>query len=161
MDIGSIAGVASSLKSAGEIVKAMIGLRDAASFQTKLIELNGVILAAQGCALTAQQDQMAMLERVRELEKEVAGLKAWDAEKQKYELKSVYTGAFAYVLKEEAKGSAPPHWLCTNCYERGAKSILQAQGRDKDKSFEIYQCPGCRSQMRVFYNIKPGAEKVS
>jgi hypothetical protein len=43
VDLASIAAAATSLKTAGEIVKAMIGLRDAALIQNKVIELQGVI----------------------------------------------------------------------------------------------------------------------
>jgi hypothetical protein len=146
MDIGSIAGVASSLKTAGDIAKAMIGLRDAATVQAKVIELQGVILAAQGSALTAQSDQMAMLERVRDLEAEVARLKAWDAEKQRYELKDMGRGTLAYALKAEAKGTGPDHSLCAQCYEEGVKSILQAEIRFPGRC-HVLACHRCGSAL--------------
>ena len=46
IDISSIAAVASSLKTAGDITKTAIGLRDAQALQAKIIELNHVIIAA-------------------------------------------------------------------------------------------------------------------
>jgi hypothetical protein len=146
MDIGSIAGVATSLKTAGEIAKAMVGLRDAAAFQSKLIELQGVILSAQGSALTAQQDQMTMLERVRDLETEVARLKAWDAEKQRYELKDAGQGTLAYALKEAAKGAGPNHHICAGCYENGRKSFLQPETRFPGRC-EVLACHFCGSAL--------------
>ena len=46
IDMGSIAALATSLQSAVEITKGMIGLRDATMIQVKIIELQGVILSA-------------------------------------------------------------------------------------------------------------------
>ena len=125
IDAGSISALTVSLKTAAEITKAMIGLRDATMIQAKIIELQTVILSAQGAALSAQSDQFSLLERVRELEKEVANMKAWDREKKKYELSEVYPGAFAYTLKPQARGAEPAHWICAACYQHGRKSLLQ------------------------------------
>jgi hypothetical protein len=135
VDITAIAGLVSSLKAATDISKAMVGLRDGALIQSKVIELQGVILTAQQSALSAQSDQFAVLERVRELEKEIAHLKAWDTEKKKYELREVSPGAFAYVMKKSAKGGEPPHWLCAACYQRGNKFILQDHGLTPERDY--------------------------
>jgi hypothetical protein len=80
VDIAAIAGLVSSLKAAGEITKAMVGLRDATMIQSKVIELNGIILSAQSSALEANVAQFSLLDRVRQLEAEIAGLKAWDGD---------------------------------------------------------------------------------
>ena len=156
VDMAAVSGLAASLQLAAEITKGIIGLRDATVIQDKVIELQRVILSAQSSALAAQSHQFTLLERVRTLEKQVANFEAWDAEKQKYELKQVYTGAFAYVLKPEARGSEPPHWLCTACYQNNKKSVLQAHRRDLTKRNEIYKCPDCNSTIRVHYNVHPG-----
>jgi hypothetical protein len=34
-------------------------------------------------------------------------------------------GSFAYVLKEQEKGSEPIHYICQACYQNRRKSILQ------------------------------------
>lgn len=125
IDIATISGAISSLQAAGDIAKSMIGLRDAAAIQGKVIELQSVILAAQTSALSAQAEQSALLERIRRLEKEVADVKAWDTEKQRYELKEIVSGNFAYALKEGASPSEPAHKICAKCYQHGKKSILQ------------------------------------
>lgn len=143
VDISAIAGTASSLKAAGEIVQAMIGLRDASAFQTKAIELQRQILTAQQSALAAHSDQFALLQRVRELEEEVRRVKAWETEKERYSLAEVSTGSFAYLVKPEARGAEPVHAICTNCYEHGRKSILQwVQGSYSAE----FRCPGCKAE---------------
>ncbi|MFZ3324848.1 MAG: hypothetical protein WA231_02685, partial [Methylocella sp.] len=59
----------------------------------------------------------------------MAELETWDADKQRYELKSLAAGVFAYRLKEAMAGGEEIHHLCAACYHRGKKSLLQR--RDK------------------------------
>ena len=87
-DISAIASALSSLKAAKDIAEAMISLRDTATFQAKLIEFQGKLIDANNAAFAAQDERTALLERIRDLEKQVTDLKAWDTEKQCYELKS-------------------------------------------------------------------------
>ncbi len=159
IDIGSMAAVASSLKAAGDITKAAIGLRDAQALQAKIIELQGVILSAQSSALSAQASQFALLERVRELEKEIASLKAWESEKAHYELREISPGGFAYALKPQAQTGEPPHWLCAACYQRSHKAILQDSGRTPKNDESIYKCPDCKSTILVHWSQHPGKDQ--
>ncbi|MET3972701.1 hypothetical protein ACT4MK_08590 [Bradyrhizobium barranii] len=46
VDISAITGAITALKGANDIAQAMIGLRDAAAFQSKLIEFQNKILEA-------------------------------------------------------------------------------------------------------------------
>src|SRR5256885_16097767 len=124
-DMSAIATALSSFKAAKDIAESMIGLRDAAAFQSKLIEFQSKIIDANNASFAAQDERASLLERIRDLEKQVADFKAWEAEKQKYELKEVWPGATTYVLKEDAKGAEPIHWLCANCYQFTKKRILQ------------------------------------
>ncbi len=161
VDMAAIAGLVTSLRAATDISKAMLGLRDAAMIQTKVIELQGIILSAQQSALSAQSDQFTALERIRELEKQLTDLEAWDTEKERYELKEVYPGAFARVLKPTAHAGEPPHWLCTACYKRGQKAILQDHGRSPEKIETIYQCPECKNSIRVHWGQNPDGFSVT
>lgn len=145
MDMSALGAALASLNAAKDIAQAMIGLRDAAAFQGKMIEFQSKILDAQNSAFAANDERSALIERVRKLEKQVADLEAWKAEKQRYELKSVYAGgAFAYVLKPEAQGSEPPHWICAACYENGHKSILQRSANPLNGRWP-YLCSTCKA----------------
>ena len=135
------AGV-TSLRAALDITKAMIGLRDAEAFRSKSIELQQVIIDALTQGIEAREAYAAQLDRVRALETEVASLKAWDAEKQDYELKRVGDGAVAYMLKPDKRGSEPPHWLCPNCYAKGQKSFLNPVGASVGRGW-LYNCAIC------------------
>ena len=62
-DITLIAGTVSSLKTAFDITKLMIGIRNSTVLNEKILELQRIILAAQSDALAAQSDQFTLLER--------------------------------------------------------------------------------------------------
>lgn len=160
MDITSIASLATSLKTAGEIAKAMVDLGVAQSVKPELAKLNGEILTAQGFALAAQSDQFAMAGRIRDLEEELMRLKAWDAEKQRYELKDLGKGFFAYAPKEGMERGEPLHALCANCFQNGVKSILQCNGSVQvhDRS---WGCPRCGTSFKSQWSDMPALVRRS
>lgn len=145
VDMASFASAISSLKTAGDIAKALVGLHDAQAIQSKVIELNGIILSAQQGALAAQSDQFTLLERVRNLEAQIVKLEAWNAEKNRYELTEVGTGVFTHVLKASMKGAQPIHCICSECFERGHKSVLQWAGNLYGSV--TLKCPKCKTEI--------------
>ena len=123
-----------------DAAKGLKDINDAAVRNTAVIELQEKILAAQA-------QQMALVESVGELEKEVARFKTWDAEKERYELTQVGDhSTLVYTLKEGVKSSEHPHQLCANCFTDGKKSILQeevlAVGRAR-----VLVCHRCGSEI--------------
>jgi uncharacterized protein YlxW (UPF0749 family) len=72
------AGIA-ALKTAFDIAKGLKDIDDAARRNAAVIELQEKILSAQ-------QSQAALVERVHELEKEVAGFDQWETERKRYAL---------------------------------------------------------------------------
>lgn len=143
-DMGAIASVAASFKALKDIAQTMVGLRDAQVFQAKMIEFQDAILDAQNSLFAAHEERSALIEQVRDLEKQMADFKAWEAEKQRYQLIDFGGGTFAYVLKEEASGSEPPHRICAACYQKEQKSILQFLKRNVHGQ-EHYVCPACKN----------------
>jgi len=145
-DMSMIGGIAASLRLMGDITKLAIEARDFTLMREKVIELQTVIMSAQSGALAAQADQFELLERIRELEKQVAKFEAWEAEKQKYQLTEPRSGTFAYVLKEDAGASEPKHLLCANCFQHGTKSILQQETRYPGMC-SVLSCNQCRGDI--------------
>jgi hypothetical protein len=76
IDISAISGALSALKAARDVAETMIGLRDTAAFQAKMIEFQSKIIDANKAAFSAQEKRSTLLERIRELEEEMARLKA-------------------------------------------------------------------------------------
>lgn len=146
MPLAEITAGITSLRATLDIAKAMVGLRDAEAFRAKSIDMMETIMRALDSGIEAREAYAKQLDSVRALEAEIASLKAWDAEKQHYELKSVGNGAVAYILKPEARGTETPHWLCPNCFAKGQKSFLQSSGSMVMRQW-IYECAGCDSKV--------------
>lgn len=88
-----------SLKVAFDLAKGLKDIDDATRRKAAVIELQEKILSAQST-------QATLVETIGELKKRVAELEAWEADKQRYELKSIAPGVFAYRLKNR--------WLTEN-----------------------------------------------
>jgi hypothetical protein len=125
-----------------------LGLRDAEAFRAKSIEIQETVLRALDSGIEAREAYSKQLDAIRTLETEVAGLKAWDAEKQRYELKTIGYGPVAYMPKPAARGSEPPHWLCPNCYAKGEKAFFQPTGDRKGRE-SVYVCARCKGTVAV------------
>ena len=78
----------------------MIGLRDEAAFRDKLIEFQSKLIDANNSVFAAQDKRSALLEKIRQLEQEIADFTSWQVEKEKYELQNLGDpsyGVFAYA----------------------------------------------------------------
>jgi glycerol-3-phosphate responsive antiterminator len=142
VDMTMISEAVTSLKTASDIVKTLIGLKETNAIQTKVVELNGIILSAQSSALAAQSNQFTLLQRVSNLEKEIASLEAWNTEKQRYALTEIVPGVFTYRLKPEMSNGEPMHQICAACYQHGKPSILQKLGL-------TLKCPECKTDIVI------------
>jgi len=125
-----------ALKSALDMAKALKNINDTVARNDAVIELQSQIL-------TAQAAQLELTDRIRELEEEVAGFKAWDAKEQQYDLKDLGWGTTAYMLKPDARGTKPPHWVCTNCFGNHQVSIIQNVMVPNLGS--RWRCPACKT----------------
>lgn len=145
VDISAIAAALSALKGANDVAQAMLGLRDAAAFQSKLIEFQSKIIEANNSVFAAQDERADLLRQISDLESEVAALKAERTRLQRYELKDFGGNTFAYQLKASEANGEPIHRACPNCYNKGQISILQfdfltAAHQDR------YNCRSCKSE---------------
>jgi hypothetical protein len=149
VDLTGISTALGSLVAAKDIAQTMVGLRDAAILNGKIAELNSKIIDAQSGVFLVNEERTALVQRVGKLEKEIADMKTWETEKQRYELKSTsQLGGFAYALKPEMAAGEPPHYICANCYQSNKKRFLQgtqnmASGRRK------FDCAECHSSVPV------------
>jgi hypothetical protein len=150
MDISSLSAALGSLKAAKDIAEAMVGLRDAAAFQDKRLEFQSRILDAQNSVFAANEERAALVETVRQLKEEVARLKAWDAEEERYELKVIpgFHKALAYALKPAMQGTEPPHWLCACCFKNRKISILQPETHSPGGA-SVLLCHECGADLLI------------
>lgn len=119
----------------------MMGLRDAAAFQSKLIEFQGKIIEANNSAFAAQDERSALLQKISHLENEVAALKANQRKFDRYALKDFGAGSYAYELKASEANGEPIHRACATCFQQENISILhfshQSEGQDW---FDCFRC---------------------
>jgi hypothetical protein len=137
--VAEIYGGISAFKAMFDLAKGLKDINDSTVRNSAVIELQAQILSAQGA-------QSAALEHIRELEKKVAKFEAWNADKQRYELKDVGLGSLAYVAKEGMRGTEPPHQICASCYPHGKKSILQPRDIGHD---QMLLCSECKAQIKI------------
>jgi hypothetical protein len=133
--VAEIFGGISAFKAMFDLAKGLKDIDDATRRNAVAIELQEKILAAR-------EAQSAALERIGQLEKQVADFEAWDTEKKRYELKNIGHSCFARMLKPEARGSKPPHFICANCYDNRRISVIQ-HGPPKPGASIGYFCPNC------------------
>jgi rubrerythrin len=128
-----------------KLVKEAKDLKDSAAIRAKVSEMYGLILEAQESAINARAAHSDQVERIRQLEEQIRQLTDKRAELSKYELKDLEWGAFAYMLKRDARGTEPPHWACANCYKEGEIRIMQyiypAKGAQR------WTCPRCNAHI--------------
>jgi hypothetical protein len=158
-DEPAIAVLITHLRSAVEILKAMRDADDASATRTKVPELTREIMSALSSALATQSAHFDLLLSQRDLEEEMAQLKAWNTEKYRYELKSVGPGAVAYVLKESMRGSEPIHWICANCFQIGKKRFLSESHSDLHHVY--HKCQECGGKIRIRKTPTPPGEPIA
>jgi|SRR5271155_4589346 len=147
----AIGVVSTSLNTAMTMIKALAGIRDANLATAKVWELQQVIIEAQQSVFALQQERTKLVEQASEAKEKIRKLEAWQAEKKRYRLEEVAPRVFAYVYKTPVQRTGAPmqaaqepvHWICTACYQRGEKSILQ--GFKSAQAGWAHSCPSCKA----------------
>lgn len=157
-----ISNMVSGLQSAYGLVKDIADLEQAHAIKSQLGDLLDQVLTARQNAVLVQERESALLREIDDLKKQISQMETWDAEKQRYHLQAVDSGAFAYVLKPEMQGDEAPHWLCANCFEKRQKGYLQYKERVSTRpgsgrgDHSRWVCGTCKSEVTVYFSRKPG-----
>lgn len=154
--LAEISAGLSSLNAATTFLKGLNAAKTEAEINDAKLGLQRSLLSAHQSLFAAQQAEAATATRIGELEAEIMRLKNWEGEKQHYELKSLGLGSFAYMTKADMRGTEPPHWLCTRCFQDGKKSIVQYQGIPKGEPDNgLHGCPSCKATFTVRHWARP------
>ena len=140
--VAEISAALTSLKAALDIVNGLNSLKRAADIKSAVAGLTDALMDAQFKALDAYQQQTTLLDRMRELEGEIATFEKWDTEVERYGLSDIGNGVVAFVLKEEAESGEISHKLCPDCFEQRTKSYLQIDPRDVGRA-KVAVCNRC------------------
>lgn len=158
MAIAETAAALSSIKAAYDIAKGVHSLQTTTEVKQAIADILDQLVAARTEALEATEKEAALLQQIRDLEAEIDRLKAWDGERERYELKLFRPGSLAYVLKPSMDNGEPPHRLCAHCYQQGKKSILQATSKSEMR-YRICHCPSCKTDLPFGEEMPRGAEQ--
>ena len=149
---GALATAMGGLKAAAKAVQGLHELRTKQEVDAVRANLLGKLIDAQQAVLELQQSAGALRDENLALKEENRHLRAFEGERERYELKSLGPGATVYSPKEELHPDAPSHHLCAQCFEGAKRSILQHAGYEGSE--RILECPGCKS--RVLYRDEAG-----
>ena len=143
----------SSLSSARNLVKSFLELRDLNQINSKVVELQNVIMAAQEKVFAAQEQKSLLTTKIQELEKECMRLKDWSAEKEKYSCKNIAPGVFAYIRNDFHGEFQNAHKLCCNCFDGSKKYTLQQSEIQTNRRMIKLSCAGgCPEIIFPHYN---------
>jgi phage FluMu protein Com len=143
MDVTAVQAMMGSLKVATDIAKAIFDLKSNAEIQSKVIDIQRALLAAQSSALEATSAQFDLQERVRDLESQLKSFDDWDKQEQRYVLVCPWRGAAqVYALKLSHALGEEPHYLCTHCFHNRKRVILNPASKD---GYVSMTCPACKS----------------
>jgi len=134
-----------SLKTATDIAKTLLALRDATQFNSQLTDLLNAVVEARLQTVAIQEAHTLVSSRVEELENEIERLKSWEAEAKNYEVLEVARGAFAYVSKGVEQPLHSAQKLCSNCFHQYIKSFLQ-EAREERHAHSL-SCHRCKSKI--------------
>jgi hypothetical protein len=140
--IPEITAAIAGLKAAGDLGALMLKIKVDSAITDKVIESQAAIFSAQSAMIELQAKHQELLDETDTLKKQLIEMEDWKAESQKYSLIEMVEGVFVYALKPDQKDTAPPHWLCPNCYQNKKKSILQFEYSPTahNNSFKCSQC---------------------
>ncbi len=147
MDMTVIQSTISSIKLAGDIAKSLLEFKTFSDASGKISELNTALMVAQINAIQSQSAQFTMILEIRELKEEIASIKAWEAEKSRYQLKALWNGFLAYAVKEIMNNGEPAHYICTKCYEDKRRSFLELIRKHNGRRLEEFIiCQHCKNE---------------
>ncbi|WP_064116756.1 hypothetical protein [Pseudomonas fluorescens] len=154
-----IAGALASTRSATDIAKSLVTLRDEEVIRSRVFDLNASLMELQQQMMTAQREQMALIDQVGELKKELRAVKDKSSVLDRYQLLKVGPGRVVYALKPEFKGTEPEHFCCTNCFDNGKRSVFK--GLNPSDGVMSFHCPACRYGLGIELSYVPDEMRAS
>lgn len=112
------------------------------------VKRNEAISEILDALVTAQAEQLKLMEENSGLKRQLAEREAWESESQRYQLSEVAAGVLARTPKEFGPGKEPFHMLCANCFEKRQKAFLQATQEIRHRR-RVYKCHGCKSDYEI------------
>jgi hypothetical protein len=129
-----------AIKTAFDIAQGLHKIHDVAARDRAVVDLQKELLAAQ-------QAQSELITRTGELEREVARLKDWEADRARYQLAEIAPGIVAFAVKDGMRNGEPFHRICANCCAAGRKAYLQQ--RIRGPYYDMFKCNSCGDEQGI------------
>ena len=159
MDVGTITALAAAGSAIANLVRDLGG----SGPDTTVDQMTDQVIGLQSLIMKVQSEAFALQYENSELRTQLAEIKDWTAEKEKYELTAIGSTAFVYSLKPDEKG-IEPHWICCSCYEANRKSLLVFESvypTNPNFGYDCWVCLGCKSRIQVPEGAKPDNVRTS
>ena len=153
LDLSAIQTLGTSLKTVLDIVKGIREAKSTTETESKVGELQAALLETQILALSATNAQVELQKDVRELEEQLKAANDWGAQENRYTLVCPWREVSAgqvYALKKSASEGEPSHFVCTNCFHRRKKVILNPVITDSNNHVLVV-CPSCKATVETGY----------
>ncbi|MCK5034235.1 MAG: hypothetical protein KAS18_11390 [Calditrichia bacterium] len=141
MVLTEISAAFTSLKVAADIIKGILSLNKDSTINSKVIELQSVILTLQSELSSMQSKHEEIIQAKSDVEKELIQLKNWETTASQYDLVKLSTGSIVRSPNKNSGFTENEHWLCANCFENQKKSFLQPGAIIGNK--QKYTCQNC------------------
>jgi len=149
IDLTLLPSAMAGLKGAIDITSALVKTNNIVDVNAKAIELQQIIIKLQQDIFSAQDSQRLANEEIQSLKKEISELKNVGRDLTRYKLCSPHFGCTVYGISKDDESNEPAHYLCSNCFQSGKKSILNP--KINEKNFVDFVCPTCRASMSTGY----------
>jgi hypothetical protein len=153
ISLTSVSSIVGAFKSIKEAAESLVTIRDQATIMGTIGDINSKLIDAQNGIFAVNEERSALVQSVRDLEKEIADMKTWENEKQRYQLVALAPNIMAYQLKPSEHSTEPPHLLCANCYTDGKKSFLSQPVRGSH--VDRFKCNRCGEELVVQKDAGP------
>ena len=121
MDVSMVSGLASSLSSATQLAKALLGMKIDSEVRDAIIELQNSLISAQSAALGSLSERDVLYRKLKELEQQIESFSDWKSTRNKFVAVEFSTGSVAYQSADsEFEGI-----YCPKCLENRRISRMQ------------------------------------
>jgi hypothetical protein len=144
MDIVTISGAITGLKTITEIAKSISGFSKEYEIKEKTMQLITEIMGVQSQMLELQRQYQELLDENKSLKEKIGTMEDWEEEKKKYAFYRSRSGGCIIKVKEDYKKDEGKKAFCPTCFEKNIKSHLQPHGM-----YGHYMCSNCKIEIRV------------
>lgn len=155
MDLTLVTGAVAALRTALDIGKTAVEIRDANKLNEVVIRMNEQLLQAQQSLFTHNAELMTLQQDHFKATQELRELKEALSERRRYTLVELVPGKFAYRADAVPMASGagnevrpqPEHYICQPCFDgvSKVKSVLQrSDSTYQRRTMTTWSCPTCK-----------------